>query len=85
MSAPSRREIDEQIEQRLAMFHAAMQSADREERKEALKQAFKELMHEQLARLGAWTLAGIGTLVVGTVMTMVLWFLAVKAGWTPPR
>jgi hypothetical protein len=85
VSTPTRREIEDQVKEQLARFRAELAAADEAERKEALKHAFKELMQEQLARLGGWTLATIGTLVVCTLLYIVFYVAAVKTGWTPPH
>jgi hypothetical protein len=84
-TAPTRREVEEEIESRIERLRVELASADRSERKTALKEAFKELMQEQLARFGGWTLAAIGTLVVTTLLYVVLYAVALKAGWTPPH
>lgn len=82
---PTRREIDAQIDEKLAMFSATIGSANAQERKEALKAAFKDVMQEQLARLGGWTLAAIGGLVVSALLYVVFYVVALKTGWTPPK
>lgn len=56
------------------------QEEQRELVKEALKEAYKEVLQERLAQVGAWTL---GTLAVAAV-GLVIYFVAIKSGWTPP-
>jgi hypothetical protein len=62
----------------------ALANVEHTERKEALQAAFKELMHDQLARFGGWSLAAIGTVVVGLLIYGALYLIGIKAGWTPP-
>jgi hypothetical protein len=85
VSTPTRREIEDQVREQLARFRAELAAADAAERKAALKAAFKELMQDQLARLGGWTLAAIGTAVVMTLLYIVFYVAALKTGWTPPH
>lgn len=84
-AAPTRREVEEQIDEKIDHFRGELAAVDRAERKAALKEAFKELMQEQLARLGGVTLAAIGTLVVSSLMFLALYAIALKTGWTPPH
>lgn len=62
----------------------ALGNVEHTERKEALQAAFKELMRDQLARFGGWSLAAIGTVVVGLLVYGALYLIGIKAGWTPP-
>jgi uncharacterized membrane protein len=82
---PSRHEVEEQIGEHIDRLRSELADIDRAERKDALKGAFKELMQEQLAKLGGWTLAAIGTAVVMTLLYIVFYVAAVKTGWTPPH
>ena len=48
--------------------------------KEALKEAYKEVLQEHLARVGRWTISTVVLAALG----LLLYLVAVKAGWTPP-
>ena len=48
--------------------------------KDALKEAYKEVLQEHLARVGRWTISTIVLAALG----LLLYLIAVKSGWTPP-
>lgn len=48
--------------------------------KEAMKEAYKEVLEEKYAQVGRWTIGGIVLAALG----LLLYFVAIKSGWTPP-
>lgn len=51
-----------------------------EQIKQALKEAYKEVLEEKYAQVGRWTIGGIVLAALG----LLLYFVAIKSGWTPP-
>lgn len=51
-----------------------------EQIKQALKEAYKEVLEEKYAQVGRWTIGGIVLAALG----LLLYFVAIKTGWTPP-
>lgn len=49
--------------------------------KDALKEAYKEVLQEQYARVGRWAVGSI----VMAALGLLLYWVAIKAGWTPPQ
>lgn len=84
MTVPTRAEIEAHVDQKMRELHARLLHADRDERKEALKEAFKEIMQEHLARLGGWTLTTVAIFIAGSLIYLALYIVALKTGWTPP-
>lgn len=64
---------------------AVFQELDRSDRKDAFKNALKEMMRDQLARFGGWALGAIGAAVVIAAVGTLLYVAFLKAGWTPPK
>lgn len=48
--------------------------------KEAMKEAYKEVLEEKYAQVGRWTVGGIVLAALG----LLLYYVAIKSGWTPP-
>lgn len=48
--------------------------------KEAWKEAFKEVMREEYANIGSWTVRLLVLGLIGAVGYLIMW----RMGWTPP-
>ncbi len=48
--------------------------------KEAMKEAYKEVLEKNYAEVGRWTVRGV----VLAALALLLYLVAIKSGWTPP-
>lgn len=76
---PSRKDIVKEA------VREVLSEQDPDERKAAVKDAYKEILHEILVTFGKWSLSAIGGVMVVTFLGILLYFGAIKAGWTPPK
>lgn len=68
-----------------AAMREALAEYDRAERVAAMTDALRAVFKEVVFTFGKWGLATIGGAVVLTFLGLLLYFGAIKAGWTPPK